>query len=311
MSVMKKKFNHLSYEERVVIHTLKKRGFSIRAIARELGRSPNSVSYELKEKKVKDVYIPKKAHHKSYVRRYLSKRDCLKVSMNGELTQFVIEKLKKGWSPERMAGYLRRQEIYVSKSSVYRFIHSRSLEYLLFSRVHKKRCGRKRRKVLKTLDGRQFIEKRPVCVSSGHYEADFIVSSHSTWCLLVVVDRYTRHTTVKRIRNRKHTTVSHVFSEMFRDKVVKTLTLDNDIAFNGWKQLPYDIYFTHPYCSWEKGLVENTNRWIRLFVKKKRDISTVTKKELDSIHMYLNEIPRQCLGFRTATEVAALTERVS
>ena len=61
--------------------------------------------------------------------------------------------------------------------------------------------------------------------------------------------------------------------------------------------------FTHPYHSWEKGLVENTNRWIRTVVEEKRDIATVTDGELRLIEQMLNEVPRQCLGFRTAVEV--------
>jgi IS30 family transposase len=85
------------------------------------------------------------------------------------------------------------------------------------------------------------------------------------------------------------------------------VTTDNDIVFRKWKEFETVIhtpfFFTEPYHSWEKGLVENTNRWIRCFVSKRRDISTVSDDELRSIEVFLNETPRQCLEYRTAMEV--------
>jgi IS30 family transposase len=110
-------------------------------------------------------------------------------------------------------------------------------------------------------------------------------------------------------------TVSRAFGSIFNGITVKTLTLDNDLAFRHWRELEMllatDIYFTHPYCSWEKGLVENTNRWIRLFVPKQVDIAKISETSIADALRYLNEIPRQCLGFKTTTEMVALAERVS
>ena len=83
------KYQQLSFEERVQIELLKRSGVSMRGIARLLRRSPNTISRELKEKLVKGVYLPKKAHHKTYYRRYLSKRQCLKVARDSYLTKFV------------------------------------------------------------------------------------------------------------------------------------------------------------------------------------------------------------------------------
>ena len=89
-------------------------------------------------------------------------------------------------------------------------------------------------------------------------------------------------------------------------RYLKSITTDNDIAFTCWNELETllntRIYFTRPYHSWEKGLVENTNRWIRCFVPKRRDISTVSEEELNEIHSFLNDRPRECIGFRTAME---------
>jgi IS30 family transposase len=308
-----RKYTQLSYEERVLIGSLHGAGSSARSIAAMLRRSPNTISRELREKKVKGRYVVRKAQHKTYVRRYLSKRDCMKVALDSELCRFVKEKLEAGWSPERIAGFLKLEGKQVSTKAIYKYVYSRCMERHLFWRKHHVRGGRKRRHAKTPCDGRKYIDTRPPMLGSGHFEGDFIVSSHNTVSLLVVVDRYTRQTRVRRIPNRTHATVSRVFVDMLRSMEVKTLTLDNDVSFNHWKKLERllhtKIYFTHPYHSWEKGLVENTNRWIRTVVHKRRDIATVTDGELRLVEYMQNEVPRQCLGYRTALEVELLATK--
>lgn len=312
---MKKRFKQLTYEERVRIESLKSQRFSVRRIAEVLGRSPNPVSRELRLRKVHGLYIPKKAQHKAYWKRYLCKRDCMKVSLNGEMSRLVKKKLEDGLSPERIAGYLNLNGYRISTKAVYKYVYSRALDHHLFWRKYKKKSGwKKYRKSIQS--ERKFIESRPVLRNeSGHLEADFIVSSRSTWCLLVVVDRYTRYVWIERIPNRKHTVVTRAFKRIIGDRSVQTITTDNDIAFSGWKQfekqLHTKIYFCHPYHSWEKGLVENTNRWIRCFVPKRRDTGSVSEKELYEIQTFLNTVPRKVLGFKSAEEVSLETNEVS
>ena len=301
-----KTFTQLTYEERVQIESLKMQKYSVRRIALVLGRSPNTISRELRERRVKGLYIPKKAQHKAYYKRYLCKRDCMKVAMDGKMSRLVKKKLEEGLSPERIAGYLRINGCQVSTKAVYKYVYSRALDHHLFWRKYKKKSGwKKYRKSIQT--ERNFIEKRPFPNGSGHLEADFIVSSRSTWCLLVVVDKHTRYVWIERIPNRKHAVVTRAFKRIIGNKSPQTITTDNDIAFSGWKQLERvlhtKIYFCHPYHSWEKGLVENTNRWIRCFVPKKRDIGSVSEKELYEIQTFLNTVPRKCLGFRSASEL--------
>jgi len=295
------KYIQLSYEERIQIDLLYRNSVPMRGIARLLERSPNTISRELREKKVKGVYTPKKAQRKTYCRRYLSKRSCMKVSRDPYLSRFVDTHVRLRWSPERMSGHLKLCGYQVSTKAIYRFVYRRSLDNYLIYHKRKQKC---RRHKAQWLDGRQYIEKRPAIATSGHYEADFVVSSHNQVSLLVVVDKHTRYTKIERIQNRKHAVVTRAFKKMFRDTNVKTLTLDNDISFSHWKQLEKIldtiIYFTHPYCSWEKGLVENTNRWIRLFVHKKSDIALATHADIQNALYYLNEIPRQCLNYQTA-----------
>lgn len=289
------------------ISSLRRAGWSIRKVAKHLDRSPNTVARELKEKKVLGVYTPKKAQHKTYWRRYIAKQMCLKLGLNGELSRIVVGYLEKGLSPERIAGFLKRQGIIVSKKAIYKFIYSRSLERHLFWYKHKRQGGWKRHKHRKILDGRRYIEERPEVKGSGHYEGDFIVSSWNTYSLLVVVDRYTTETLIRKIPNRKHATVLRAFQSVFKGRSVKTLTLDNDISFDGWRvlerRLRCSVFFCHPYHSWEKGLVENTNRWIRCFIPKRTDLGTISEEKLHEIQTFLNTVPRQCLGYKTVQEV--------
>jgi IS30 family transposase len=298
------KYRQLSFEERVQIELLKRSGVSIRGIARVLSRSPNTISRELREKVVRGVYLPKKAQHKTYWRRYQSKRQCLKVGRDPYLAQFVDTHVRQGWSPQRMSGYLKLTGYTASAKAIYRFVYARSLEGFLLFRARRKKPKPSRPQ---WGDGRRYLEHRPLIHSSGHFEADFVVSSHNQSSLLVVVDKHTRRTWIERIPNRKHAVVTRAFKKIFARINVRTLTLDNDISFSHWRELERilrtTIYFTAPDRSWEKGLVENTNRWIRLFVPKRSDIALVAPAKLQAALAYLNEIPRQCLGYRTTLEI--------
>jgi IS30 family transposase len=297
---MRKKFKHLCEKERFAIEVLFKKHNSIRGIALILDRSPNTISNEIK--RCINIYKAEKASRHAYLKKYWRKRDCMKVAMDSFLNKFVREKLKAKWSPKQMSGYLKNININVSAKAIYKFVCSRGLEYLLFWNWNKYKSGRKEYKYNQIKDDRKYIDERIRIKDFGHYEMDFIVSKKSKWVLLVIVEMLTKHTTIRMIPNRKHATVNRVLSEMFFGKTVHSITTDNDIAFSNWKaieKLLYTkIYFCHPYHSWEKGLVENTNRWIRCFVGKRRDISTVTEKELQDIHSFLNDRPREIIGFQ-------------
>ena len=297
-----KTFKHLCFEERFVIEKLLQAGTRIREIARFLGRSPNTVSREIRKNMVLGVYLAKKADHKAYFRRWRSKRQCLKVAMDRFLQHFVDEKLRKKWSPQQISGYLERElGISCSEKAIYKFARRRCYDRYLFWGWNKRKGGRKQYAYDTPRDGRTYIDERPVLDGAGHLEMDFIVSKLSPWVLLVVVDRQTKKTWVRRLPNRKRGTIRAALSEMLKDVIVRSITTDNDIAFTCWKELESllntRLYFTHPYHSWEKGLVENTNRWIRCFVPKRRDIASVTDAEMDDIHAYINDRPRAVIDF--------------
>lgn len=297
-----KKYRHLCNEERFVIEKLLAASVKIRSIADILGRSPNTVSREIARNKVNGAYVAEKAIHKAYAIRWRAKKDCLKVAMDSFLARFVTEKLGTKWSPKQISGHLRVEyQITCSSKAIYKFAESRCLEYCLFWSWNKKKGGRRRNNHGLPHDGRLYIDERPVIDGLGHLEMDFIVSRNSSWVLLVIVDRLTKRTWIRKLPNRKRHTIRTALSETLKHVVVRSITTDNDIAFTCWRELEAllstRIYFTHPYHSWEKGLVENTNRWIRCFVPKRRDIASVTEEEMYEIHSFLNDRPRECLGF--------------
>ena len=304
---MRKKYKHLSFEERFVVEKLFSAKVKIREIARFLFRSPNTISTELRNNKVLGVYTAKKAKNKAYYKRYRSKRACLKVAMDPFLCRFAEEKLRKKWSPKQISGYLKvEMGIKVSAKAIYKFADRRGLNYLLFWGWNNKKGGPKKYIYNNPKDGRKYIEERPEIDGAGHFEMDFIVSRQSTFVFLVIVDRLSRKTIIEKLPNRKRATIISALLCLFHGIEVKSITTDNDIAFVCWKKLESllntQIYFTHPYHSWEKGLVENTNRWIRCLVPKKRDIESVTEEEMQEIHSFLNDRPREIIGFKMPTE---------
>jgi len=302
------KYHHLNFEERFCIEKMYCAGTLIRRIAEFLGRSPNTVSRELQRNNVNGIYEATKARHKAYALRWRAKQQCLKVALNSFLIVFVEEKLKKKWSPKQISGHLKRElHIACSAKAIYKFAESRGLNHLLFWGWNKHKGGRKRGHWKTAHDGRKYIDVRPEFPSeSGHIELDFIVSKESSWVFLVAVDVVAKKTWALKLPNRKRDTIRAALSSMFRGVHLRSITTDNDIAFTCWRELETflntPIYFTHPYHSWEKGLVENTNRWIRCFVPKRRDIGTVSEEEMQEILSFLNDRPRECIEFRTANQ---------
>ena len=302
---MGQQYDHLSYEDRVKIEHWHKGGKSLRYIAHELGRSPNTISYELKNLAVSGEYTAKKASVKAYQKRYYARTLSNKVARDAKLRQYVDEGLDKGWSPGEIAG---STSCPVSKRTIYRYVTLYALQHKLYFKGKPKRRKAMYRRGL--IGERKWIEERILCDEIGHWELDFIVSptkSGSKAVLLVAVDTLSKRTLIELLPNRTKQELSRALRAMFDGVAVKTILTDNDIAFTYWKHfeqlLGAPFFFTHPYHSWEKGLVENTNKWIRHFIPKKTDLSTVTKETIVTVLTYLNERPRQVLGYRTANDV--------
>lgn len=310
---IKNKKKHLRKEERFCIEKMLKQGKSFGEISRTLSRGISTISEEVNGNGGRDNYDAKRAHHRAFLKQYRKKRDCNKVAMDGHLSKFVEKKLSLGWSPETISMRLEIQSglKYASPKSIRKFIERRSgLERYLFWERNNMKTGKKRRKDSFLHDhDRKWIDTRPynALYEYGHWEMDFIVSKHNSSVLLVLIERYSKKLLLRVLPNRNNDLVNNNIKELLSGYLVKTITTDNDIAFGKWKKievmLQAEIYFCHPFHSWEKGLVENTNRWIRQFIKKKTNLQMISIEELKAIEDWFNHTPRQCLEGRTAYEV--------
>lgn len=302
------------------IGILLRKGYTVAEIAVEVGRHPSTVYREIRRNAVSGSYQSVKADHKSYVRRRNAKYQCMSIIGNMKLREYIDKcLLDKSWSPEQVAGRIAHETGMepVSAPSIYKYIRSvygRKLEYEL-DLAKKKRTKRHQRKVTQ-LEGRVFIDARPEAVSMrqqyGHWEADFIVSgkNYGMTSLLVLHERVSRYTIVRKLSGRTIKEVEDTLVDMTKSiGPFKTLTIDNDIAFARHLKLSEivgaPVFFTDPYCSWQKGGVENANRLIRRFIPKSCDIGEYTDEDVQKVQDWMNNMPRKILDFDTSNEMYA------
>ncbi len=307
------KKTHLSKEEMFCIEKMCQRGVSLSDIAKTLGRGKSTLSEVVKANGGREKFSAKAAIQRAYWKQYRKKKDCNKVATDGHLSRFVEKRLESGWSPEAISSRLSTQSglAYASPKSIRKFVDRRPrLERYLFWNRNDHKSGHKRKSTLFLTDpDRKWIEMRPseALFSYGHWEMDFIVSKYNSWVLLVCVEKYSKLIRLAVLPNRTTGVVADALTRILTGFVVKSITTDNDIAFQKWKELEQllgtQIYFCHPYHSWEKGLVENCNRWIREFVPKKTDLQVIGHTFVESIELYFNHKPRECLEGYTPYEM--------
>lgn len=300
------------------ISILRKRGYSVRNIAEEMRRSPNSISYEIIMNSVNGEYDPFKANQKARTRRKQSKYQGMKIVENKNLQEYVAEKTKRDWSPELIAGRLKEVDNnikYAGKGAIYKYIYSvygRQLEPYLYHNAVRKKSGPKRKNGEKLTD-RIFIDERPKYIENkkhfGDWEGDFIVSGkNGKGALLVLYERKAKYVLMKKLLSRDTKTVNQTIFEIMGVVVCfNSLTLDNDVSFCKHKELSEilgaPIYFRHPYHSWEKGGVENMNKLIRRYIPKRTDISKLSDEFITNLQNQFNNKPRKCLNFKTPNEI--------
>ena len=310
---MANKKKHLCKEERFCIEKMCKASDSFGKMSRILGRGLSTISSEVNSNGGREKYNAEKAQHRAYLKQYRKKRECNKVAMDTHIKKFVEKNLARGWSPETISMRLKSQSGTgnASSKSIRKYIGTRhGLERFLFWERNRKKSGAKRGGGIFLKDlGRRPIDTRPndALWDYGHWEGDFIVSKHNASVLLVLVEKFSKTMRIAVLQDRTNETVNTTINALLSGFTVRTLTLDNDIAFGAWRELEIllktQIYFCHPYHSWEKGLVENTNRWIRQFVPKKSDLALYTKEYVQWVEDWFNHTPRQCLNGATAYEI--------
>lgn len=314
------KYTHIKKAERHEIAILLQRGYGLREVAGTLKRSAGTVSEEISKNIVNGAYDPEKADHKAYVKRKYSKYQGMKVEGNDDLRNYIEEKIKEDWSPEEISGRIREVDshiAYVSYQGIYRYIYSvygRQIEqYLRYGRQKRNKYDNQGNNEKTLLENRVFIDQRPKIVGKrvryGDWEGDFIVSGkNGKGVLLVLHERKSRFPMIERIMSKNPETVNRTIYERTGILInFNSLTLDNDIVFKKHLRLSKiigaPVYFCHPYHSWEKGGVENTNKLIRQYVPKRTDISTLNDEYIREIEQKLMNRPRKCLNYKTPLEV--------
>lgn len=250
------------------------------------------------------------------MRRKYAKYHGMKIREHPNLEEHITEKLYEDMSPEQISGRIRRREKRlprVSKNAIYGYLRSIYGRRVEAYRARKKKRRRGSRKDIPSLKDRRFIDVRPKYIQErkriGDAEADFIVSGKGgTGILLTLTDRKSRTVFIERIIVITIAEVHMAFKRIKkRFPELRTITLDNDILFQKHKDLArilkVTICFCHPYHSWEKGSIENTNGLVRRYIPKGSDISRYSKRLIHTIEEKLNNRPRKCLKYDTPQEV--------
>jgi len=310
------KYHHLTPDERYLIYILSQVGISRVKIAKELDRSPSTISREMSRNKGRRGYRPKQAQEK-YEQRRLS---CgIKVKICGELESLVIQRLEEEHSPDQISGYLRDfKGIHLSHECIYDYIKR---DFKAGGLLYKKlRCSNKKRRkkygsynTKGQIPNRIFIDKRPKVVDEktriGDWEIDTVIGKNHKGVLLTIVDRKSKFTIIRKCKDKTAASITTSLCKALKPYKGKlhTLTSDNGKEFAGHEEtaskLNINFYFAHPYHSWERGLNENTNGLIRQYFPKGTDLRLLTENEIMKVQCKLNTRPRKLLGYYTPEEV--------
>lgn len=315
----RKSFRHLSSEEREQISVLSSHKYSKTKIAKELGRSPSTISREFKKDTTavfNDRYYAINTINNIKQKRSKARRK--RKTDNLEVQKYIIEKLKLGWSPEIISAMMLEDIGYsVGKDAIYEFIYKGNnhlSKYL--TRKHLGRKPQSRRKTKRTLiPNRVDIDFRPMGANKreelGHFEADTVVSCKgSKSALLVIADRATRMIRIKKLAQKTAEQASNAIVYALKKsniiKIAKTITYDNGCEFCWHEKVNEDLnvksFFCKPYHVWEKGTIENLNTLIRRFFPKGTDFDKITDEQIQYVEDWINNRPMKVLGYKTPNQ---------
>jgi len=310
-------YKQLTREERYIIYALLREGFLQNAIARHLGRSRSTISREINRNSGLKGYRPKQANAKSIYRRTNS----LKLKRFTHEIQVLVDKyLQLDWSPEQISNYLQLEHcMSISTERIYQHVASDKLNGGKLH-THLRQSSRKRRKrytgtkdTRGTLKERISIDERPKIVDEksriGDWEIDTVIGKNHKGALVTIVERKSRYTVLDYIPSRHSENVGAATERMLmpiKNRVL-TITGDNGKEFACHqiisKKLVADFFFAHPYCSWERGLNENTNGLIRQYFPKGSSFDDTTKEKIAFVMERLNNRPRKSLNYKTPKQI--------
>ena len=308
-----KQATKLSLSERLEMSILLEREYSKREIAKALGRSPNTISAEIRRNSTNGVYEPKKAQAKARVKLRYRRFQWRKLDHDTLLKKRVIEGLLDHWNPDEIAGRMKEEHLSssISKTAIYHWLYSaRGQLYcsLLYSeRYYPKKHKPKTKRVM--ISDRVSIGER--CLEAtqrsayGHWEEDTVVSCKGgVGAIAVFNERKSRLVLGRKISSLSCYAHARVVKNTLKAVVAHSLTLDNGIENKKHTLYGVPTFFCDPYSSWQKGGVENANKMIRRYFPKGTNWSMVSQRRLNQAIHLINRKPRKILGYRTALEVA-------
>jgi len=309
-------YRQLSPAERYMLAALRRQGLNQSQIARALGRHRSTVCREVRRNSTRadGRYRASTAQERTNGRRARSRR-------NGHFTAedfaLVDGLLRRQWSPEQVAGYLRRQGLLsISHETIYRHVwRDKRQGGLLYT--HPRGARKRRRKRYGAYDsrgrlaGKRLISERPPEVETrgtvGHWEADTVAGAGTKDCVVTLVERKTGLVLVGKLKDRTADSLRRRLTRLTRGAGrVETVTADNGTEFHGYEGIERltgaAFYFARPYHSWERGSNENANGLIRQYLPKGVGMAGLSQHQCNAIARKLNTRPRKRLGFRTPLE---------
>ncbi len=321
-------YQQLQYEERIAIASFQAQGLSIRAMARILKRAPSTISREMLRNGPSGKYSCYYAQKRRNRRRVFC-RPAPKLMLTSCLFAQVCDFLKRKWSPEQIAIYLRRQHPFdstqrVSHETIYNAIYAMprgELRKELISAMRRAQAKRMPRSRGQERRGKLVdmvsIHVRPPEISDrvfpGHWEADLVKGKANASAVGTLVERTSRLLLMVHLPGPKPASAATVL-QAFTDKLRsiaqpmrQTLTYDQGSEMARHKELAANlnilVYFCDPHSPWQKGSVENTNGLVRQYLPKGTDLSGYTQEQLDAIADEINNRPRKTLNAYSPLEV--------
>jgi len=308
-------YKQLTQEKRYGLKAYMQAGFSIPQISKELMVHKTTLYREVARNTGRRGYRPKQANTRALERRYCSRKTS---RLTTDVIARIVYLLRLDLSPEQISGYLKKEHhIHISHETIYQYVLTdKSNGGNLYK--HLRHSSKKRRKRYGSHDkrgqipNRVIIDKRPKIVDSkertGDWEADTVIGKNHKGALVTVVERKTKFTCIRYVPNKSADLVAKALIDMLRPyrEQVLTITKDNGKEFAYHEKvsraLNAQIYFAHPYHSWERGLNENTNGLIRQYFPKNYSFINITNDDVLKVQNRLNMRPRKSLNFKTPLE---------
>ena len=300
---------------------------SLRSIARQLGRSPSTISREVRRNGGPDRYRAAWSDQAAWDRALRPK--LCKLACRPFLRRTVSAKLQRKWSPEQIAGWLKRTypgkpHNQVSHETIYRslFIQARGvLKKELLGHLRAKRTIRRskhaslKRNGLGQIKDAVSIRERPASVDDravpGHWEGDLIGGSKNSY-VATLVERHSRYVMLVKVANKDTESVVSALikqSQRLPRELYQSLTWDRGKELADHQRLTLatdaEVYFCDPRSPWQRGSNENTNRLLRQYLPRGTDLSLHSQAKLSAIARQLNERPRKTLLYQTPAEKLA------